>query len=161
MDDGWIVLSSVIGVAILWWVLLIGRAMGAGLRGLRQGATTNAAQPAIAAHGGVTSSSYVTEGPSSPDFHIDAAAVRYIAENGRRVYIRSQAVGSDFGTIKTSLDDPQLEGSTFFRYCTEGLEVFVDATIPPGADWRLSYHRFPRRHIRADWNVAHISVRGA
>ena len=100
----------------------------------------------------------MSEGPSPPEFHIDAAASRYIAENGGRVYIWTQAVGGSFATIKTSLSEPQLEGTTFIRYEPEGIEVYVEEGTP-AALWRLSHHRFPRRHIRADNDVALAGVR--
>jgi hypothetical protein len=87
-----------------------------------------------------------------PEFHIDRDAARFIAENGGRVYIWSESFGGGFDTIKTSLDEPTLEHSTFLCYQPEqGLEVYVDDAIPPPEKWWLSYHRFPRRHISADF----------
>jgi hypothetical protein len=94
----------------------------------------------------------VSEELSPPEFHIDAAAARHAAENGGRVYIWLQPFGGSFDTLKTSLDEPSLDDTAFIRYQPdEGLEVYVDETIPPPGEWWLSYHRFPRRHIRADY----------
>jgi len=43
--------------------------------------------------------------------------------------------------------------TTFVRFQPdEGLELYVDETISPPREWWLSYHRFPRRHIRADYD---------
>jgi hypothetical protein len=95
----------------------------------------------------------VSEGPTPPEFHIDTAAARFIGENGGRVYVWLEAFGGGFETLKTSLDEPALEDTTFLCYQPEqGLEVYVDdAIIPPPDEWWLSYHRFPRRHISADF----------
>jgi hypothetical protein len=89
-----------------------------------------------------------------PDFHIEDDAARFIAENGGRVYIWLEAFGAGFDTIKTSLDDPALANTTFLCYQPdEGVEVYVDDSIfPPAPEWVLSYHRFPRRHISADFD---------
>ena len=93
----------------------------------------------------------------APDFEIADTAARHIAENGRRLYIWSQPLGGSFVTTKTSSDEPQLDDTTFTRYDPEGLEVFVDETIPTPPKWVLWYQRFPRRHIRADGGGADAS----
>src|SRR5262245_40596875 len=88
-----------------------------------------------------------------PEFHFDRNAARFVVENGGCVYTWLQALGGGFDTIKTSLDRPTLENSTFHCYQPEqGLEVYVDDAInPPPDKWWLSYHRFPHRHISADF----------
>lgn len=54
LDEPWVLLLILVGAAVLWWVALIGRAVAAGFRGLREWATAQAARPAIAAPGRAT-----------------------------------------------------------------------------------------------------------
>jgi hypothetical protein len=91
--------------------------------------------------------------PVVPGFHIEKDAVRYLAETGRRFYIWEHAVGGTFSALESSVDEPALEDVNFIRYEPgEDLEVFVAETIPPPGEWRLTYHRFPHRHVRANYD---------
>ena len=61
--------------------------------------------------------------------------------------------GGTFDLLKTSIDEPALEGKTFICHRPDDrLEVYVDETIPPPAEWFLTYHRLPHRHVRADYD---------
>jgi hypothetical protein len=100
----------------------------------------------------------LVEAPASDDatfprFHIEEEAARFVAENGHRFYIWSEAFGGTFDLLKTSIDEPALEGKTFICHRPDDrLEVYVDETIPPPAEWFLTYHRLPHRHVRADYD---------